>query len=98
MIQAMAKMLKMKVFRVSEVSRWPTMTFLAFREILTHSYTITSRDNGRNPPKCGFYSNFAEIAQIRVRYGAFTKGLQRDPFGVTREISVVLFSSAIQYF
>ena len=105
MIQAMPKMLKIKVIRVTGVSRWLTMTFLPFREVLTRSYTTKSHNNGRNPLKTRFYPNFDEIAQIGVRYGAFTKRLQRDPliisksiFRTTQETSGILFSLAIQYF
>ena len=105
MIQAMSKMLKIKVIWVSEVSRWLTMTSLPFREVLTRSYTTKSHNNGRNPLKIRFYPNFDEIAQIGVRYGAFTKRLQRDPLIIsksllqtTQETSCNLFSSAVQYF
>ena len=31
-------------------------------------------------------------------YKVFTKGLQRDPFGTTREVAVIFHARAIQYF
>ena len=78
MIQTMSEMLKMKVIRVSEVSRWLTMSFLAFREALTQSYTTTNHKNGRNPLKTGFY----QISTKPIKSVFGTKLLQRAHKGI----------------